>query len=385
MPFAGYKDFKDCVRKNNSRKDPEAYCAVIMRKAEALPEKTLEIRSYDVFDVQEAEFDDENMEAKITILREGRSKNRRNYSKRVLREAVSSGIFDNIRMFVDHSDKPPVKRSLKELVSATQKTSYEEDALGGKITAPVKFFSKDFFEFAKKAKDFMGDSISAHLRVARYHQPDGTVFEDVQKIMKGYSVDWVVFPAAGGGIENFVHEAEGDNSVAAVEWAEITEDMLKENAPDLYQRLTVHEDDGDDDDDKDKDGDDDKESVLTLSAVEAIVERKVAEAQTEWNAKQDKQREDASKVADLVDSTPLPATTKARLKKSFDGQDFVESKVKEAIEEAKAELKEAGAGPKVTGMGVTAPQSSTKKIAGKAEEAVAAIFGYKPAVEAEKN
>lgn len=34
MPFAGYKDFDDCVEKNKDKKDPEAYCATIMRKVE---------------------------------------------------------------------------------------------------------------------------------------------------------------------------------------------------------------------------------------------------------------------------------------------------------------------------------------------------------------
>jgi hypothetical protein len=33
-PFAGYSNFDDCVRKNNGKSDPEAYCASIMRKVE---------------------------------------------------------------------------------------------------------------------------------------------------------------------------------------------------------------------------------------------------------------------------------------------------------------------------------------------------------------
>ena len=34
MPFAGYKDFADCVAKNRDKDDPQAYCAAIQRKAE---------------------------------------------------------------------------------------------------------------------------------------------------------------------------------------------------------------------------------------------------------------------------------------------------------------------------------------------------------------
>src|SRR3990167_2795909 len=33
-PFAGYKDFADCVAKNADQKNPQAYCAAIMRQAE---------------------------------------------------------------------------------------------------------------------------------------------------------------------------------------------------------------------------------------------------------------------------------------------------------------------------------------------------------------
>lgn len=34
MPFAGYKDFKDCILKNRDKENSKAYCAVIMRKVE---------------------------------------------------------------------------------------------------------------------------------------------------------------------------------------------------------------------------------------------------------------------------------------------------------------------------------------------------------------
>jgi len=34
MPFAGYKNFADCVKKNSGKKSPQGYCATIMRKIE---------------------------------------------------------------------------------------------------------------------------------------------------------------------------------------------------------------------------------------------------------------------------------------------------------------------------------------------------------------
>ena len=34
MPFAGYKNFQDCVNKNKNKKNPQAYCSSIMRQVE---------------------------------------------------------------------------------------------------------------------------------------------------------------------------------------------------------------------------------------------------------------------------------------------------------------------------------------------------------------
>ena len=34
MPFAGYKNFADCVSKNRKKNNPQAYCSVIMRAVE---------------------------------------------------------------------------------------------------------------------------------------------------------------------------------------------------------------------------------------------------------------------------------------------------------------------------------------------------------------
>lgn len=46
MPFAGYKDFDDCVAKNRDKRDPKAYCATIMRQVE---EGKTEKRSHRIF------------------------------------------------------------------------------------------------------------------------------------------------------------------------------------------------------------------------------------------------------------------------------------------------------------------------------------------------
>jgi hypothetical protein len=223
--------------------------------------------------------------------------------------------------------------------------------------------------------------------VSRYRQPDGQIYEDVQKIVKGYSVDWVVFPAAGGGIEQFITEAEGE---APVEWDEITEEMLKEHNPKLYESLTASREDEDDPDEPDDggDGDDDekgKEAGISLEALGSMIEAKVLEERQKWDDELEQRIESERQVATMVDSSTLPDLVKARLKRGFKGKKFNRIEVKEAVDEAKKELREAGAGPRVTGMGVTAAAGGTRKLAGRAEEAVAAALGYNPASQAEKN
>ena len=48
MPFAGYEDFDECVRKNKDKEDPKAYCAEIKRKTEK------SVQSVDVFEEGES-------------------------------------------------------------------------------------------------------------------------------------------------------------------------------------------------------------------------------------------------------------------------------------------------------------------------------------------
>ncbi len=37
MPFAGYKDFADCVRRNRDKNNPKAYCGAIKHRVEDRP------------------------------------------------------------------------------------------------------------------------------------------------------------------------------------------------------------------------------------------------------------------------------------------------------------------------------------------------------------
>lgn len=44
MPFGPYKDFAQCVAKNQDKRDPEAYCATIMRRTEQPKEVRVKVR-----------------------------------------------------------------------------------------------------------------------------------------------------------------------------------------------------------------------------------------------------------------------------------------------------------------------------------------------------
>lgn len=381
MPFGEYKDFDDCVRKNSDKKDPKAYCATIERKVkESTMEEAVKEQLHDVFPVQEAIFNDDEMTANVTIIREGlnMSRPRKNYTKSALQQAVREGIFNNLRMFADHSDKPPIRRSIKELVSGTGITTYEEGSDGmGMIKAPVKFFNKDFYEFAKHAHEHMGTSISALVRGVRFRATDGVVQEDVHGFVPQAkhqsSVDWVVFPSAGGKIDSFIAHEGVD--VEDIEWENITPEMLNEHAPDLVKQIqaaapkttpvkeSVTQDPPSDDEEK-----------FTKDEVKSFVAQAVKEAIDDVETKRSNQKAVAGQVAALVDAAPLPARTKARIKSSFDGAEkFEEASVKEAISDAQAELKEV-AGPRVTGMGVTRSDGDGKEFVGPAREAVEGFF-----------
>ena len=53
MPFAGYKDFADCVAKNQDKANPEAYCAAIKAEIEGREEEDANSQEDDAGGVEE--------------------------------------------------------------------------------------------------------------------------------------------------------------------------------------------------------------------------------------------------------------------------------------------------------------------------------------------
>lgn len=327
------------------------------------------------FTATEAEFDPDEHTATITIVQEGDSINGRNYKKSTLKKAVLDHVYEGVRMFVDHSDKPPIKRSMKELVAGIESTEFV-DGNPARIRGKVKFFDEKFEGFAQRAKEHIGVSHAARLMGTRTRLPNGRIHEDIDLIKQVHSVDWVVYPSAGGQIESF-YVQEGVEMPDAIDWGAITKEDLEKNAPELVESIkttvTV----------KDRtEGVDEPEKepapAVTQESLSEMVKKALIEAQESIREEQENKETIAKSVASVVDKSTLPELTKNRIKRQFStATTFDESAVKEAVDEAKQELA-AVAKPKITGMGMSTTGSKGHDL-GLAHEAVAAAFGLKKA------
>lgn len=385
MPFAGYKNFAACVRANRSKKNPQAYCATIMRAVEEGQE--LQDRAREVLDVSEAEFrkDEETgkMTAHVRIIKAGRAKGKnRRYTSESIRKAAREGVYDGMRMYVNHSDRPPTKRDMSEMVSAVESTQYNPKA--DAVEAEVEFFDERFFDYAQRAKKHIGLSADHRIRVT-YAQEGTDRIENVTEIPFARSVDWVIYPAAGGEILSFGKESEGADQV---EWNEVTLDDLKAHAPKLleaYKTEFARESAGPDDypdEEPDEEGTTKKtQESLTRDDVTKLVQEQVQAIQTAADEKARKQSETTKKVREMVSKSGLPSRTQARLVNLFaDALEYVENDVNSAIDDAKAELKEAGVGrPRISGMGTSGAQESQGSATYSVKESVESMFGIKKA------
>lgn len=361
MPFAEYKDFEDCVAKNKDKDNPEAYCAVIKQKAES--EEGREHVVSDLFEAVEADFSTEESTGALrstnVIIRAGRSKNNREYRESALRTAGAKGLFTGIRMFVDHRrGSLPTQRSVNEMVAGIEKSWYDEGKKA--LMGDVVYFDAAFHDKVKRAQGFLGNSISALVRGTRVKDSSGTFYEDISEIVRPKSVDWVIFPAAGGGVESFATEGEND-----VDFENLTLEELEANAPalveELKKKLTPPPVDPKP-----------TPEVISMEAVESIVEKRLSERLQAIEANEAEQ----AKIREHIGKAALPDRTRTRLMVQFESATtFDAAKVDEAINEAREELKAAGAGPVITGQGPSGDSSVPKTTVMRASEAVDAAFG----------
>ncbi len=298
--------------------------------------------------------------AEIVIVRPGESSNNRFYSKEAIQRAVEAGFWNGSKMFLDHGDaKMPMKRSITALVSGITETHLGTE---GEARGYVRFFNRDFAKFAQEAKDHIGVSIVHEFRGRRFRGTDGKVHEQVDDFVKNHSVDWVAFPAAGGGITQFLPAQESE---ADVDWDKVTPELLREHAAAVVEQIetaareAVEASEGGQPPTlptpKPTEPTPPTPSGLTVEDVRAIAQEAAENARREFEEERAKEADVRQKVGTLVGKSGLPDKTRARIAASFDGStEFVEATVQEAIEDAKAEIAEIkGAGPRVYGLGAS--------------------------------
>jgi len=388
MPFGKYKNFADCTKQNSGKKNPKAYCAAIERKVkEGMPDQIIASEMIDVSEAKYSTDDDGKIRAKIHLIKAGRAKGKnRDYTAGALKKAAKEGIYDGLRMFVNHSDKPPTRRNLSELVSAVESTSWNER--NQSVDGDVLFFSTDFAKYAEAAKKHIGVSADHRIRVTHVREGQEMV-EKVQQIVGARSIDWVVYPAAGGEIDTFIKESEGEDEV---EWGDVTLDQLKSKAPAVLEQYKTElaaesepDPDPPDDPDEDKDPPANKKKVKTAAESESLtkadVERMVKEGLEEAR-KGDAQKEATVKAAtEYFAKSGLPPRVQKRLANAFSSETSFDEKVaKEAVEDAKEELKELNLGkPVITGMGPSKASAKGGDGSGRStvsvQESVEASFG----------
>lgn len=383
MPLGEYKDFDECVRKNSDKDDPKAYCGALKAKLEGELPPTEQFRARDFFDtLQEAEFQVEEgtgkLRAKIRIIKAGLSKNNRNYRATAVKEAVNKGMFNGIRMFINHNkDGSPLKRGMKELVSAIETTEWNEQDQA--MDGWVEFFDKEFYDYAQRAKDYIGPSINALVRGTRIPQATGRALEDIQAFHEPRSVDWVVYPAAGGAILAF--EDEEDEDDMSVDWTKITPEEFQKNVPaSVLEQIKAEAKAEAEKNVKPAQEGEEKEGetkVLTQEEIQALVDEGIRKHDEEVQKVRLRQEAAATELRAAFAKSGLPEKTRTRVMASFEGiEEYDEKKVEAAITAAKEELQAVGAGPHITGMGPSGDSSENKGPKPfSVKESVESVFG----------
>jgi hypothetical protein len=351
--------------------------ALYAQEARAVPPAQVgegTFRAREVFSAAEAIFTEEAdgpIRADVVIIRPGESVNRRFYTQEAIDDAINTGFWENSPMYVDHPDdlKVPHKRKLSTLAAAL---SNIRKGPTGEAIGTATFFDQKFGRFAMEAKDHIGTSGVHYFQGQRYRGSDQHYHERVDKFLANVSVDFVAFPAAGGGIMNFLPAMESEDDV---DWDEITPEMLAEHRPDLVQpvQAAAAESQGN------PAGGQQPQTppasppsqpvppaagVLTREDIIKVVSEAIDTKLDARDKAVEGRDEAASKVKGLLDKSGLPEPTRQRIQTSLlAGTSFekIEELATEAIDGARAELKAAGAGPRMFGSGPSTSGGDTPK------------------------
>lgn len=160
-------------------------------------------------------FDPDTRTVKQIIIKAGESKNKRNYPKTVLQEAVF--LFENSQTYRNHPTKRDIKegagRKIEDLTGWLTDVQFDEgmNGLVGMRHFTNNAAGRDAFQLVadviegRAPATLLGGSINAIGKGTR--DKDGSVM--VEAITQVLSVDDVTVPAAGGGFEKLVAGADG--------------------------------------------------------------------------------------------------------------------------------------------------------------------------------
>lgn len=157
------------------------------------------------------------------------------YTKESLRDAVSSGVFTNRKMFANHptrdDERARPERNVWDWVSSIKEAWWDESA--DEPRARIKVYDDRFWTRAKQAPDEIAFSILGG-GMARPGMVDGRQARIVEALTNIKSVDWVTEAGAGGGVVAF---AESAHEELEMDLGNLTLEQLREARPDLADEL----------------------------------------------------------------------------------------------------------------------------------------------------
>jgi len=270
----------------------------------------------------------------VTILKPGTSLNNRHYSQDAIHKGY--GVFEGAKMYLNHPPRGQSIRSVNELVSKVARTWVDEE---GAIRGDIKIFRRDFYDFAKEAKNDVGISINALCRGVPNYPLDGKKVDYIQEFVKSHSVDWVTDAGAGGGI--LAQESIGGEELMAI-LKELTVEELKQERPDLVEMLVQE---------------DKTELTQVKEQLEtATKERDEAQAERDELKAKGEQTDSDKRVREfLAKEGQLPAPAQERVAQKFTDtvipEEEVEAKVTEAVEDERAYIRSLAPDGRVQNMG----------------------------------
>lgn len=264
-------------------------------------------------------------EVVVTVLQPGFNRSgARYYPPEAVRQAVTEGLFNNRKMFVNHPSATELRerpeRNLTDWVSTVKETWVDEES--GAIKARIKVVQNWFGDFLKQLQENdaladVGLSIFAQGQVQR-KKIDGRLTDVVERFTRALSVDWVTEPGAGGRVDAIweayqpVRAKEQETNVLNTMSATEAVATLREQRPDVIEVLesehraeeTVRE----------------SEAVLAeaqerIAALEGEVEAKEAELAELRQAKIVAERDEI--VRESLSQSELPQAAQERVAKAI--------------------------------------------------------------------